>query len=95
VGETEQAIATWRTARDEVPRAQCVDAQVAQDAGAYQQRFGYAMPAPIHCGDVFEPTRPHQKFCRPSCRRAAFTGRRKQPRLPVGDPEDLFRVPFE
>jgi uncharacterized OB-fold protein len=48
-----------------------------------------------HCGEVFEPTRPHQKFCKPSCRRAAFTGRREQPRLPVGDPDDLFRVPFE
>ena len=30
-----------------------------------------------HCGDTFEPTRPHQKFCKPSCRRAAFTGRRE------------------
>ena len=28
---------------------------------------------------AFEPTRPHQKFCRPSCRRAAFTGREQQP----------------
>ena len=22
------------------------------------------------CGETFEPTRPHQRFCRPSCRRA-------------------------
>ena len=48
-----------------------------------------------HCGETFEPTRPHQKFCRPSCRRAAFTKRDQQPRLPVGDPEDLFCVPSE
>jgi hypothetical protein len=48
-----------------------------------------------HCGDTFEPTRPHQRFCKPSCRRAAFTGRREQPRLPVGDTDDLFCVPFE
>ena len=47
-----------------------------------------------HCGDAFEPTRPHQKFCKPSCRRAAFTGRRSSA-IGVSDPGDLFRVPFE
>ncbi len=48
-----------------------------------------------HCGETFEPTRPHQRFCRPSCRKAAFTGRTEQPRLPTPDPHELFRTPFE
>ena len=48
-----------------------------------------------HCGDVFEPTRPHQRFCKPSCRKAAFTGRQPQPRLLSMDPHELFRTPFE
>ena len=47
-----------------------------------------------HCGHVFERLRPHQKFCRPSCRRAAFT-RRGQRRLPFDDLDHLFDVPFE
>jgi hypothetical protein len=46
-----------------------------------------------HCGGAFEPTRPHQKFCRPSCRLDHFKAR-----LPLLDaPEDdpLCRTPFE
>ena len=42
-----------------------------------------------HCGEAFEPTRPHQQFCQPSCRRAFFTRRPVQRRLPL-DPDDLF-----
>ena len=48
-----------------------------------------------YCGEHFEPVRPHQHFCKPSCRRAAFTGRTEQPRLPSSDPHELFRTPFE
>jgi hypothetical protein len=48
-----------------------------------------------HCGDAFEATRPHQRFCKPSCRKAAFTGRQVQPQLPTTDPHELFRTPFE
>jgi hypothetical protein len=48
-----------------------------------------------HCGQIFEAVRPHQHYCKPSCRRAAFTGRQVQPRLPIGDADDLFQVPFE
>jgi hypothetical protein len=46
------------------------------------------------CGTDFTPVRPHQRFCRPSCRLAHFKVA-PQPRLPLADPEDLFRVPFE
>ena len=42
-----------------------------------------------HCGLMFEPTRPHQKHCKPSCRMAAFKARTERP------VDDLFRVPFE
>jgi uncharacterized OB-fold protein len=57
-----------------------------------------------HCGETFEPTRPHQRFCRPSCRQAAFTGRRRviYSNRPVvdeqpatTDPHELFHLPFE
>ena len=47
-----------------------------------------------HCGNVFEPARPHQRYCRPSCRQLAFTGRR-EPAQRADDPDALFRVPFE
>lgn len=30
------------------------------------------------CRDGFEPVRPHQKYCRPSCRWAAFKGKREE-----------------
>jgi hypothetical protein len=49
-------------------------------------------------GIVGTPSRRYVRISgsvKPSCRRAAFTGRRAQPPLPVGDPDDLFRVPFE
>jgi hypothetical protein len=46
------------------------------------------------CGECFEPSRPHQRFCRPSCRRAAFTDR-GQRRLPLGELDELFEKPFE
>ena len=42
-----------------------------------------------HCGLMFEPTRPHQIHCKPSCRMAAFKARTEWP------VDDLFRVPFE
>ena len=61
-----------------------------------------------HCGETFEPTRPHQRFCRPSCGKAAFTGRRRsvviysnrpvvdeEPPDSTTDPHELFRTPFE
>ncbi len=48
-----------------------------------------------HCGEQFRPTRPHQAYCRPSCRRAAFTGRQTPRPLPFDSDDDLFRVPFE
>jgi hypothetical protein len=35
-----------------------------------------------HCGGTFTPARPHQKHCRPSCRLAAFKGRRAQSGVP-------------
>lgn len=48
-----------------------------------------------HCGLMFEPTRPHQKHCRPSCRLAAFKARADRPLLPRLLEGELFRVPFE
>ena len=45
------------------------------------------------CGEGFSPTRPHQKFCRPSCRMAYFKA--KAERQAVDTDADLFRVPFE
>jgi hypothetical protein len=47
-----------------------------------------------HCGKRYEPVRDHQAFCGPPCRLAHFKA--DAPRaLPLGDPDDLFRVPFE
>jgi hypothetical protein len=48
-----------------------------------------------HCGEDYTPLRRHQRFCRPSCRLAAFRAPCGQRRLPLDDPDDLFRVPFE
>jgi hypothetical protein len=51
-----------------------------------------------HCGDVFTPTREHQRFCRPSCRFAHrwHTARREPGLFPDLAREDrLFRTPFE
>ena len=54
-----------------------------------------ALPAPSsrtvsrrrcgYCGELFKPVRPHQRFCKPSCRWLAFVKRRQpQPRtLPL------------
>jgi len=47
------------------------------------------------CGEVFEVAYDLQRFCRPSCRRAHLHTADRQPRLPLGDHEDLFAVPFE
>jgi hypothetical protein len=33
------------------------------------------------CQQPFRPTRPHQRFCRPSCRRDAFAVRQEEPDL--------------
>lgn len=44
-----------------------------------------------YCGHAFEPVRPHQRFCRPSCRWGAFKRRRV---LPLFD-DDVSRAPFE
>jgi hypothetical protein len=48
-----------------------------------------------HCGRMFEPTRPHQKHCKPSCRMAAFKARADRPVVPGLLENELFRVPFE
>jgi hypothetical protein len=48
-----------------------------------------------HCGRMFEPPRPHQKHCKPSCRMAAFKARTDRPVLPGLLEDELFRVPFE
>ena len=47
-----------------------------------------------HCGRMFEPTRPHQKHCKPSCRMAAFKARTDRPLLPGPLEDELFRVLF-
>ena len=47
------------------------------------------------CGLMFEPTRPHQKHCKPSCRMAAFKARTDRPTLSGLLEDSLFRVPFE
>jgi hypothetical protein len=44
---------------------------------------------------MFEPTRPHQKHCKPTCRLAAFKLRAGRPTLPTMVEDELFRVPFE
>jgi hypothetical protein len=49
----------------------------------------------LRCGRMFEPTRPHQKHCRPSCRKAAFNARAERPSLPGMLEGELFRMPFE
>jgi hypothetical protein len=36
-----------------------------------------------HCGRLFEPTRPHQRHCRPSCRIAAWKARHAPPHVGV------------
>jgi hypothetical protein len=40
----------------------------------------------------FRPLRRNQKHCRPSCRRLALERRRE---LPLLEPEELCRTPFE
>jgi hypothetical protein len=47
VDDVEQAISTWREARDEVARRSRIDAQIADERVHYQQRTRYQMPAPI------------------------------------------------
>jgi len=47
-----------------------------------------------HCGETFEPTRAVQSFCGTACRLAHFAA--DTPRaVPLGDLDDLFKVPFE
>jgi hypothetical protein len=48
-----------------------------------------------HCRTTFVPTSELQAFCRPSCRIAHLGGPSGQGRLPLGDPEELFREPFK
>ena len=48
-----------------------------------------------HCGLMFEPTRPHQIHCKPSCRMAAFKARAERRVLPGLLEDRLFLVPFE
>ena len=48
-----------------------------------------------HCGLMFEPTRQHQKHCKPSCRMASFKTRAERPVLQGLLEDELFRVPFE
>ena len=45
-----------------------------------------------HCGLMFEPTRPQQKHCRPSCRMAAFKSRVGRPSLPGLREVEFFRT---
>jgi hypothetical protein len=45
------------------------------------------------CREPFAPVRPHQHYCRPSCRLEAFKAR--QQRSGVDVETTLFRVPFE
>jgi hypothetical protein len=47
------------------------------------------------CGERFEPVRPHQTFCRPSCRWHSFKARRQRPLLDVIDGDQLAAYPFE
>jgi hypothetical protein len=47
------------------------------------------------CGTAFTPIRPHQRFCRPSCRWAHFKVTQPPRLLPFDADDDLFRVPFE
>jgi hypothetical protein len=46
------------------------------------------------CGAPFEPTRAHQRFCRPACRLAHFRVS-AQRSLPFDEGDDLFAIPFE
>ena len=50
-----------------------------------------------HCGRMFEPPRPHQKHCKPSCRMAAFKTARDRVythRAPSMLAPDLLAVGF-
>jgi len=48
-----------------------------------------------HCGEMFDPVREHQAFCRPSCRFAHRSTRSTPTLAPVGDRDELVRLPFE
>lgn len=70
-----------RDARDDMRRGDGV--RVGLDADRRSQRV-VARPC-RHCRAPFAPTRPHQTFCRPSCRWQAFRDRHATPEGEEGD----------
>jgi len=44
---------------------------------------------------MFRPVRPHQRYCKPSCRLAAFKRKASRPQLALSVEDELFRLHFE